>query len=207
MTDQLCRAAWSFFQEIETSRQAPRPHLVCGRSNKSPWCAQKRASSGRPPQRRAHRRDFFPDLAEARTVPDSALRARERLIRQPLPPIRLAEPFEALRDVSDAHLAKARATAEDLSRQSRNRRRVSPRARPLPRTFSRLAALRRSSAKAKPRLPCVTRFSASGAALACLCSSPTGLRQRDAAAAAQALKTAGANHIYLAGRPGERRAP
>lgn len=46
-------------------------------------------------------------------------------------------------------------------------------------------------------------FSASGAALACLCSSDE-VYEKAAAAAAQTLKTAGAKHIYLAGRPGER---
>ena len=43
-------------------------------------------------------------------------------------------------------------------------------------------------------------FKASGAALACLCSSDK-VYEREAAATAQALKTAGARHIYLAGRP------
>jgi methylmalonyl-CoA mutase len=48
-------------------------------------------------------------------------------------------------------------------------------------------------------------FKASGAAMACLCSSDkvyAGL----AAAAAKALQAAGAKHIYLAGRPGEQEA-
>jgi methylmalonyl-CoA mutase len=45
-------------------------------------------------------------------------------------------------------------------------------------------------------------FKASGAALACLCSSDK-IYAGQAAAAAQALQTAGARHIYLAGRPGE----
>ena len=45
-------------------------------------------------------------------------------------------------------------------------------------------------------------FKASGAALACLCSSDKVYAER-AAAAAKALQAAGAKHIYLAGRPGE----
>ena len=47
-------------------------------------------------------------------------------------------------------------------------------------------------------------FKASGAALACLCSSDK-VYEKEAAAAAQALKTAGARHIYLAGRPARAR--
>ena len=42
-------------------------------------------------------------------------------------------------------------------------------------------------------------FEASGAPLACLCSSDK-VYEKEALAAAQALKTAGARHIYLAGR-------
>jgi methylmalonyl-CoA mutase len=45
-------------------------------------------------------------------------------------------------------------------------------------------------------------FKASGAALACLCSSDK-IYAGQAAAAAKALQAAGARHIYLAGRPGE----
>ena len=45
-------------------------------------------------------------------------------------------------------------------------------------------------------------FKASGAALACLCSSDK-VYAAQAAAAAKALQAAGARHIYLAGRAGE----
>jgi methylmalonyl-CoA mutase len=48
-------------------------------------------------------------------------------------------------------------------------------------------------------------FKASGAALACLCSSDK-VYAGHAAAAARALQAAGARHIYLAGRPGEQEA-
>jgi methylmalonyl-CoA mutase len=49
-------------------------------------------------------------------------------------------------------------------------------------------------------------FKASGATLACLCSSDKVYADRAAAAAASALQAAGAKHIYLAGRPGEQEA-
>jgi methylmalonyl-CoA mutase len=48
-------------------------------------------------------------------------------------------------------------------------------------------------------------FKASGAALACLCSSDKVYAAR-VAAAAKALQAAGARHIYLAGRAGEQEA-
>ena len=48
-------------------------------------------------------------------------------------------------------------------------------------------------------------FKASGAGVACLCSSDK-VYAGHAVAAAKALQAAGARHIYLAGRPGEREA-
>ena len=51
----------------------------------------------------------------------------------------------------------------------------------------------------------VAAFKASGAALACLCSSDE-VYAHEAEAAAAALREARAKHIYFAGRPGEREA-
>ncbi len=50
-----------------------------------------------------------------------------------------------------------------------------------------------------------TAFKASGATIACLCSSDKVYAEH-AAAAAKALQAAGASHIYLAGRPSEQEA-
>jgi methylmalonyl-CoA mutase len=48
----------------------------------------------------------------------------------------------------------------------------------------------------------IAAFKASGARLACICSSDKVYAQ-EAVEAAKALSAAGASHIYLAGRPGE----
>ena len=48
----------------------------------------------------------------------------------------------------------------------------------------------------------IAAFKGSGATLACLCSSDK-IYAREAVAAAKALRSAGARHVYLAGRPGE----
>ena len=48
----------------------------------------------------------------------------------------------------------------------------------------------------------IAAFKASGADLACLCSSDK-VYAVQAASAAKALQAAGTKHIYLAGRPGE----
>ncbi len=52
-------------------------------------------------------------------------------------------------------------------------------------------------------MPLADALKASGAGLACLCGSDKNY-DSDAADAAAALKAAGAQHIYLAGRPGPR---
>ena len=51
----------------------------------------------------------------------------------------------------------------------------------------------------------VAAFKSSGARLACLCASDE-VYAREAAEAAKALKTAGADPVYLAGRPGDQEA-
>ena len=51
----------------------------------------------------------------------------------------------------------------------------------------------------------IAAFKASGADLACLCSSDK-VYAVQAASTAKALQAAGAKHIYLAGRPGEQEA-
>jgi methylmalonyl-CoA mutase len=55
------------------------------------------------------------------------------------------------------------------------------------------------------RAPLPEAYKAAGSALACLCSTDK-VYEKEATAAAAALKAAGARHLYLAGRPGEREA-
>ena len=78
---------------------------------------------------------------------------------------------------------------------------TSPRARALPRISSKPAASRRSSNDGFASSDeMIAALKASGARLACLCSSDD-VYAREAAAAAQALRGAGAS-VWLAGRPG-----
>jgi methylmalonyl-CoA mutase len=74
--------------------------------------------------------------------------------------------------------------------------------RPLP-----MGEVKSASGKERTNFPTLTAaFKASGAKLACLCSSDQ-VYEREAAEAAKALAAAGARHIYLAGRPREQAAP
>ena len=129
-------------------------------------------------QRPADRHQRVPESARSSrsrcsTCRQSQLRADRRQRRfEPLPPMRLAEPFEALRDASDRDAGNDRRAAEGLSRQSRQGRPISPRARRSPRISSRPAASKRSTSDGfKSRDEMIAAFKASGAKLACLCSS------------------------------------
>ena len=117
---------------------------------------------------------------------------------QPLARFRLAEPFERLRDRSDAYLARTgerpKVFLACLGRAS-----DFTRARASPRACSRQAASRRWKEAATTL---TKRFKKSGAKLACLCSSDK-VYAREAVGAAKALAAAGASHIYLAGKPGD----
>ncbi|GAA0449412.1 methylmalonyl-CoA mutase family protein [Streptomyces olivaceiscleroticus] len=187
LTDELAHAAWDVFQEIERAggqAAALRSGMV-GERLAETW-AQRSAKL-------AKRREpltgvsEFPYLAEKPVV-------REPAPEPPsggLPRVRRDEAYEALRARSDAHLA---ATGSR------------------PRIF--LAALGPAAAHTARLTFAANLFQAggiepvtegtfeeSGAREACLCSSDT-LYEEQAEATAQALRAAGAHHVFLAGRPG-----
>ena len=124
LTGQLCRAAWAQFQEIEQAGGA--------------WAAleqgliQKKVAAVRAEHEKAvaRRRDVltgtsnFPDLAEAAVAVLDVPRVTQppypaALTFDALPCIRLAAPFEKLRDASDRDVHAVRRAAESLPRQSR----------------------------------------------------------------------------------------
>ncbi len=119
-----------------------------------------------------------------------------------LAPIRLAEPFEALRDKLDAvtaatgtrpkvFLAVIGPVAAFTARATfaRNLFEAGGFDAPIPAGFADVAAIRDA-------------FTASGAAIACICSSDE-LYAAEGADVAEALKAAGAKQLWLAGRPGD----
>lgn len=131
--------------------------------------------------------------------------AKEAIAFEALTPIRLAAPFEALRDRSDATL-----------KQTGKRPQVFLANLGKPSDFTARATFAKSLFEAGgiealdgdgtiDPAALADAFKASGARLACLCSSDA-LYADHAAAAAKALHEAGAAHIYLAGRPGEKEA-
>jgi methylmalonyl-CoA mutase len=122
----------------------------------------------------------------------------------PLPPIRLAQPFEALRDASDRHLAETGARPRIFLANLGTPADFTARA-TFAKNFFAAGGIEAISSERADFPPLSAAHKAVATALVCLCSSDK-VYEKDALAAAQALKTAGAKHIYLAGRPGPREA-
>jgi len=207
LTGKLCAAAWTLFQEIESAGGA--------------WAAlergliQSKVAAVRTARQQAvaRRKDAltgtsdFPDINEtAPAVLDVAPVATPKetsakITTEPLPRIRLAEPFEALRDASDRMLAKTGARPKvflaNVGKLSEFTARAS-----FAKNFYEAGGIEALSNDGfKDPAAMVAAFKKSGAKLACLCSSDK-VYEKEAADAAKALTAAGAV-VDLAGRPGE----
>jgi methylmalonyl-CoA mutase len=260
LTKQLCEAAWALFQEIEKAGglfASLEQNLI-----------QRKVAATRAVREAniAKRKDVltgaseFPNLHEAEVAvldakPVALTPYGEAKFKfDALPPMRLAAPFEALRDKSDTRLRSGGArpkiflanlgTPADFTARAAFAKSFfetggiealdylpppreassSPlpsgeRSTPQASGEGALASDRNPSPAPSPSalerpLPMgevkefaalAAAFKASGAAVACLCSSDK-VYAAQAEAAAKALQAADAKHIYLAGRPGEQEA-
>jgi methylmalonyl-CoA mutase len=207
LTSKLCAAAWAQLQEIEAAGgiwTALESGLV-----------QRKVAAVRAERENAiaRRKDpltgtsDYPNLAEKpATVLDVAPVAPPKPIApaistEALPPIRLAEPFEALRDASDRLLAETGARPKVLLANLGKLADFTARA-----TFAKnfyeaggIEAVTNDGFRDHAEM--IAAFKASGARLACLCSSDN-IYGGQAVAAATALAAAGAV-VHLAGRPGD----
>ena len=201
LTDQLSRTAWALFQEIEMAGGAAAAIETGLIQNKVAAVRAKRGIAV------ARRRDaligatLFPDLAETEPSIGQARRARTDLNGKPLAPIRLAEPFEALRDISD-RMAKASGQRPKIFLANLGTAAEFTARGTFAKNFFEAGGIEAVGGEGDAQ-GLASAFTASGAALACLCSTDDRY-DKEAAAVAQALKMAGAKYIYLAGRPGER---
>ncbi len=201
LTDQLCHAAWSFFQEIEIAGGAAAALAAGLIQGKVAAVRAKRAAAV------ARRRDaligatLFPNLAEAEPPVEHPPRRRADPTGKPLAPIRLAEPFETLRDISD-HVFKTRGQRPKIFLANLGTAAEFTARATFAKNFFEAGGIEAIAGESGAQAQ-ASAFSSSGAALACLCSTDD-VYEKEAQAVAQALKTAGAKHIYLAGRPGER---
>jgi methylmalonyl-CoA mutase len=202
LTDALCGVAWTLFQETE--REGGLDKALESGSIQS---AVTRVRAEREVNI-ACRNDSligtsdFPNLAEdevAVLAPPrlAALSTRNKALNA----VRLAEPFERLRDRSDAYLAR-HGTGPKVFLACLGR----------PSDFNARASFAKSLFEAGgieavegSRHNLAKRFKESGAKLACLCSSDT-VYEHEAAYIAKALAETGASHVYLAGKPGANKA-
>jgi len=204
LTQELCTAAWSLFQEIERAGGAW-PALEAG-------MIQQKVATVRAERQKAiaRRKDIltgtneFPNIFETTpAVLDVAPAAASAAAATALPRVRLAEPFEALRDASDRILARTGARPSIFLAMLGTQAEFAARASFAKNFFEAggiEAVSRDDGASSLARA-----FAASGAALACLCGADKTY-ESEAVPAAQTLKAAGARHIYLAGRLGEHEA-
>jgi methylmalonyl-CoA mutase len=211
LTQQLCEAAWSRFQDIEKAGgvfAALAQGLI--QREVAATRAVREASIARRKEVLTGATEF-PNLHEAdvavldvKPVAPASF-GEEKLTFDALAPIRLAAPFELLRDRSDRILkddgARPKVFLANLGTPADFTARAT-----FAKSFFETGGIEAldSEGFADPAA-LATAFKASGAALACLCSSDK-MYAGHAAAAARALQVAGARHIYLAGRPGEQEA-
>ncbi|MFJ2742378.1 methylmalonyl-CoA mutase small subunit [Streptomyces sp. NPDC087440] len=198
LTDQLAEAAWEWFQEIERAggqAEGLRSGLVGSRIAATWERRTKNLAKRKEPITGVSE---FPLLAEREVSRDPA---PERPTGG-LPRVRRDEAYEVLRARSDAHLAatgaRPRVFLAALGPAAAHTGRV---------TF---AANLFQAGGIEPVHDPVTvdattaaeAFAASGASVACICSSDA-LYAEQAADVARALTQAGARTVFLAGRPGE----
>ncbi|MFB7630125.1 methylmalonyl-CoA mutase family protein [Streptomyces sp. NPDC056149] len=198
LTAELARAGWAFFQEIEAAggqAAALRSGMLGERLAKT-W--RRRGAE------LAHRREPITGVSEF------PLLAEAPLSREPapapagggLPRVRRDDAFEALRARSDARSAAGGARPKvflaALGPVAAHTARVAFAANLFQAGGIETDTERVTAASV------AGAFAASGARIACLCASDTGYAEQ-AAEVAEALKSAGAARVYLAGKPGGRR--
>lgn len=208
LTRELCEATWGLLQQTEKAggifaaleQNLLQPKVAATRKAREANIARRRDVLTGASE--------FPNLHEA----DAPVLAAKPIELAPygeakfkfdaLPPMRLAAPFEALRDKSDAVLKKSGArpkvflanlgTAADFTARAT-----------FAKSFFETGGIEAiDSAGFADAGALAAAFNASGASVACLCSSDK-VYAAQAEGAAKALQAAGARHIYLAGRPGE----
>jgi methylmalonyl-CoA mutase len=208
LTSKLCAAAWTQFQVIEVAGGV--------------WAAlerglvQKNAAAVRAERQKsvARRKDAltgtsdYPNLTElsaavldvAPVVTPKEIATTTTVTIEPLPRIRLAEPFEALRDASDRVLANTGARPKVFLANLGKVADFTARAM-FAKNFYETGGIEAPGNDAfKDQAAMIAAFKTSGNKLACLCSSDAVYAEQTTEAA-KALTTAGAT-VHLAGRPG-----
>jgi methylmalonyl-CoA mutase len=214
LTDQLCRAAWTLFQEIESAGGAAAA-LEAGLIQRKVALvrAERQTALARRTETLVGASDFAeldePAVAVLDVAPVEPPPVAVTL--DPLPRIRLAEPFEQLRDASDRMLAESGARPKIFLANLGLPADFMPRANFAQNFFAAGGIAAVANDGFAPSSPAATgartnlaalvaAFKRAGTELACLCGSDEAYG-REAIAAAKGLIEAGASHLYCAGRP------
>jgi methylmalonyl-CoA mutase len=211
LTQQLSEAAWSLFQDIEKAggifpalqqTLIQRKVAATGAAREANIARRKEVMTGA---------SEFANLHEAPVAvldgkPVAPAPSRKAAIEfDALSAMRLAAPFEGLRDRSDRILRDTGARPKVFLANLGTATEFTARA-TFAKSFFEAGGIEAVDSEGLTEPATLAgAFRASGAALACLCSSDK-VYAGQAAAAAKALQAAGARHIYLAGRAGEQEA-
>jgi methylmalonyl-CoA mutase len=204
MTQALCDKAWALFQEIE--RQGGLPSALASGAFQRQVAVSAAALARNVARLKSPITGVsaHADLAErpVEVAPGAPEREAFGSAEGGLAPIRLSEPFERLRDLSDAFLQstgmRPKVYLAALGPEPKHRRRVA-----FMREWLEAGGLEVVyDGEAATVEQAVERLRASGAPLVCLCGSDDSYAAQ-AKAFAEAIKASGVNGLALAGRPGE----
>ncbi len=212
LTGEIAEAAWEAFQAIEAEGGIV-ASLSVGKLQRrielTRETRMKAVASRREPLTGASE---FPNLAEKAVAvldaapvvppPASNFGSGSAVASDALPSQRLAEPYEALRDASDAVLAKTGRRPTVFLANLGPVAAFNARATFAANAFAAGGIEALSNEGYADADVLAEAFTASGAPLACICSTDAIYAER-AVAAAEALSRAGAATIYLAGKPGD----
>ncbi|WP_442754859.1 methylmalonyl-CoA mutase family protein [Methylocystis sp. JAN1] len=209
LTEALCERAWAAFQEIEAEGGLPASLEKGSLQGRVAQIAGERAKRVARSKEKVIGANEFPDIHEklldvlapfdaARQAADASAGAVKTA---PLAARRLSEPFERLRDESDAHAQKTGARPKVFLANLGSVAAFTARANYAKNFFEAGGMEAVFGPETDSGADMVAAFKASGAKLACLCSSDK-VYAAAAEPAAVALKGAGAK-LYSAGRPGD----
>jgi methylmalonyl-CoA mutase len=208
LTEALCEKAWTLFQSFEGQGGAPaalrRGDFQRAVADAAAGLARHAANLKAPITGVSAHPDLGEAKAEVLPATPPAFAYPGEFVAAPVAPMRTAAPFERFRDASDAIVAREgvrpRIVLAAIGSPASHGRRVG---------FARelfeaggLETLIEADGAADPEAA-GAHFAASGAAIACLCGSDEAYSEH-AESFARALKKAGARHLALAGKPGER---
>ncbi|MGY1594166.1 methylmalonyl-CoA mutase subunit beta [Geodermatophilus sp. SYSU D00708] len=186
LTDDLARAAWEWFTEIERAgglAAALDSGLVRDRLAAA-WATRA--------ERLAHRKDPITGVSEFPNLAEQLPERRPAAPAQPsggLPRLRAAQEFEELRDRADAAAERPRVYLATIGPVARHTARA---------TFA--ANLFQAGGLATPSGDGASGLADAGTTVACICGTDRDYGE-SAAALAQELHAAGATQVWLAGKP------